>query len=156
ISLIRTIPSRTPFRIYAGDFNDPDAGDAILYAWEEYDLGLPSPPEGDAGDRPLFRSYKFSRNPDRTFPSLQYILNNANTPPATYNCGTAGSPINCLTGESLPTTTRTMFFRVTMRDNRDAVAILDNVTINIRGDSGPFTVTQPNSPVSWTGNLNRT
>jgi hypothetical protein len=153
ISLIRTIPSQTPFRLYAGDFADPDPGDAIIHTWEEYDLGLPSPPEGDGGDRPIFRSYKPVRDSDRTLPSLQYILNNANFPPATYNCGTATDPINCLTGENLPVNTRTMFFRLTLRDNRDAVAILDNVTINIDGNSGPFFVSWPGS---WPQGATRT
>lgn len=154
ISLIRTIPSQTPFRLYAGDFADPDPGDAIIHTWEEYDLGLPSPPEGDGGDRPIFRSYEPTRDSDRTLPSLQYILNNANTPPATYNCAPPGSPpINCLTGETLPVNTRTMFFRLTLRDNRDAVAILDNVTISIRSDAGPFSVF---TPFSWPQGTTRT
>ena len=154
--LNHTIPNGTPFRLYMADYSDPDPGDAILYTWEEYDLGLPSPPEGDAGDRPLFRSYKFSRNSDRIFPSLRYILNNSNNPPATYNCGTPGSPKTCLTGETLPSSTRTMFFRLTLRDNSDGVAIFDDVTINIRGDSGPFVVTQPNLGASWTQGAQRT
>ena len=154
ISLIRTIPSLTPFRLYAGDFADPDPGDVITHTWEEYDLGLPSPPEGDGGDRPIFRSYKPVRDSDRTLPSLQYILNNANGPPPTYNCAPPGQPpVNCLTGEILPVNTRTMFFRLTLRDNRDAVAILDNVTINIRSDSGPFVVIGPGS---WPQGAQRT
>jgi hypothetical protein len=154
ISLIRTIPSQTPFRLYAGDFADPDPGDAIIHTWEEYDLGLPSPPEGDAGDRPIFRSYRPRRDSDRILPSMQYILNNANFPPATYICPTPTNPTKvCLTGETLPVNTRTMFFRLTLRDNRDAVAILDNVTINIDSNSGPFFVS---SPGSWPQGAQRT
>jgi hypothetical protein len=145
-----TIPAQTPFRLYGGDFNDPDPGDAILYCWEEYDLGNASPPEGDDGSRPIFRSYMPSRNPDRTFPSMQYVLSNLNGPSATYQCGTdgMGNPIICLTGEAMPTTTRTMSFALTLRDNVDAAAI-DHLTVNIVSNSVPFLVPTPLAATVW-------
>jgi hypothetical protein len=149
------VPRNTPFTLTA---SGSDAnGDALTYAWEEYDLGPLSPPEGDADGmaRPIFRSYPPSVNPRRTFPSLQYILNNANVPPATYDCGL---PAPCLTGESLPNITRTMNFQMTARDNRAGgggiVSAMMQVSVN--AGSGPFVVTQPNTAVSWTGGSQQT
>ncbi len=149
------IPRNTPFVLtaLATDGNC----DAVTYAWEEYDLGPPSPPEGDADGmaRPIFRSYPPTVNPRRIFPSLQYILNNANVPPATYNCGL---PDLCLTGESLSNLTRTMNFQVTARDNRAGgggiVSAMMQVSVN--GGAGPFVVTQPDTAVSWTGGTQQT
>ena len=149
------IPRNTPFALTASA-SDGNC-DAVTYAWEEYDLGPPSPPEGDADGmaRPIFRSYPPTANPTRTFPSLQYILNNANVPPATYDCGL---PDPCLTGESLPNITRTMNFQVTARDNRAGgggiVSAMMQVSVN--AGAGPFVVTQPNTAVSWTGGTQQT
>jgi hypothetical protein len=152
LNLNYTIPSRTPFRLGGVDVGDPD-GNLVTYSWEEYDLGAASPPEGDDGTRPIFRSYPPTLDSDRLFPSLQYILNNGSNPPATYNCGTAASPINCLTGETLPITTRTMTFMLTVRDNVDAVAI-DHMTVNVVSGSGPFFVLSPGQ--AWTQGASRT
>jgi hypothetical protein len=145
-----TIPRNTPFALI---MSGSDAnGDALLYNWEEYDLGPLAPPEGDADGsaRPILRSYPATANSTRTFPSLQYILNNANVPPATYDCGQA---MPCITGESLPNITRTMNFQATVRDNRaggGGIATAQ-MQVNVSATAGPFLVTQPNTAVSWTG-----
>ena len=39
--------------------------------------------DSDGTARPIFRPYSPTVGGTRTFPSLQYILNNANVPPAT-------------------------------------------------------------------------
>jgi hypothetical protein len=144
------IPKNTPFALTATG-SDPNS-DGITFGWEEYDLGPSSPPEGDADGmaRPIFRSYQPTTSPTRVFPSLQYILNNANVPPATFDCGL---PSPCVTGESLPTITRTMNFQVTARDNRASGGGIISATmqVNVDGAAGPFVVTQPNTAVSWTG-----
>ena len=75
-------------------------GDSLLFAWEQFDLGNPSPPNTDDGSRPIFRSI-IHPDPTRTFPRMGDLLN-----------GPGGF------FESLPTTNRTMNFRVTARDNR--------------------------------------
>lgn len=136
-----TIPKGTPF-VLTATANDPDPGDnaRLTYAWEEYDLGPASPPDNDSDGqaRPLFRSYLPSKNPSRTFPRLDYILQ----PQTTYNCG-FGS--NCLTGETLPSIGRTMNFQVTARDNRaggGGVASAQ-MALTVDGNSGPFIVTAP-------------
>jgi hypothetical protein len=162
------IPKQTPFTLTASatDAN----GDALTYFWEEADLtvqmGAPTRSTGavdtdeDGTARPIFRAYNPSSSGSRTFPSLTYILNNANTPPLTYT-GTlpvapgAGSTSGyvcapgetCVTGERLPSIARTMNFRVTVRDNnangggvRDATK-----TVVVSGTAGPFQVTAQNS-----------
>ncbi|MFL6275929.1 MAG: reprolysin-like metallopeptidase, partial [Blastocatellia bacterium] len=147
-----TIPSRTPFALTAMG-SDPD-GDPLTYAWEEYDLGTASPPNTDDGSRPIFRSYPPVTSPTRLFPSLKYILNNANDPPQTYVLnGTTYT-----TGEALPTTNRIMNFRVTARDNRAAGGGIqsDAMQVTIIAAAGPFQVTQPNTAVSWAGGSTQT
>ncbi|MDX6694051.1 MAG: hypothetical protein QOF02_1654 [Blastocatellia bacterium] len=148
------IPVGTPFTLTAVG-SDPN-GDALTYCWEEFDLGAASPPNTDAtSPRPILRSYLPTTNPSRTFPSLQYILNNANVPPSTYNCGRATT---CLTGEILPSITRTMTFQVTARDNRASGggATSDSMQVIVSALSGPFVVTQPNTAISWAGNSTQT
>ncbi len=148
------IPKQTPFVLTAAG-SDVD-GDALTYAWEEYDLGPPSPPDSDADGnaRPIFRSYLPTVNPSRTFPKLQYILNNANVPPSSYNC----SGYSCIVGEVLPTITRTMNFQVTIRDNHAGGGAINSSTayVNVDGNSGPFQVTQPNANSILSGLSNLT
>jgi hypothetical protein len=162
-----TIPKDTPFMLTATG-SDTD-GDALTYAWEEYDAGGltgASPPDDDQDGRPkpIFRSYDPKTSPSRMFPSLQYILNNANQPPTFYTCGlrirVQGNdvPIPCLTGEALPSINRVMNFQVTARDNRASGGgvssdLMQVTVVNTSGATvfGPFNVTQPNTNVTWTG-----
>ncbi|MDQ3805843.1 MAG: M12 family metallo-peptidase [Acidobacteriota bacterium] len=159
-----TIPKNTPFTLTAAA-TDPDAGDVLTYDWEEYDLGPASTPGNDhdaVSARPIFRSYLPTTNPSRTFPSLRYVLDNANTPPASYDCGRPDDIIDgpqpCLTGEVLPQIQRTMRFQVTTRDNRAAGGGVDSdeMQVNVREDAGPFLVTAPNTGVAWAGNTSQT
>jgi len=124
-----TIPQSTPFMLTATG-SDVD-GDNLTYCWEEFDLGNPGPPNTDDGTRPIFRSIAPASSPSRLFPSLSNIL-----------CP------QCVTlGQSMPVTTRTMNFRVTVRDNRSGggAASSDATQVNVRADTGPFTVIQPSS-----------
>ena len=154
------IPKLTPFSLTA-TASDVNAGDAITYDWQEYDLGgtgTTTVPNTDAdGIKPIFRPYSPTVGGTRTFPSLQYILANANVPPSTYNCGRGvGAP--CLTGELLPTVARTMNFQVVARDNHAGTGGINTATssVTVDGNSGPFAVTAPNTNVSWTGNTFQT
>ncbi|HEV2904671.1 MAG TPA: zinc-dependent metalloprotease family protein, partial [Pyrinomonadaceae bacterium] len=163
-----TIPKDTPFMLTAAAF-DAD-GDPLTYAWEEYDAGGTvgfSPPDNDIDGtaRPILRSYDPVASPSRVFPSLQYILNNANVPPTFYNCGLtiAGQNVPCLTGEILPAANRVMNFQVTVRDNRASgggvISDLTQVTV-VRNSGatifGPFAVTAPNTAVTWAGQSTQT
>lgn len=135
-----TIPKSTPFTLTASasDVN----GDAITYCWEEFDLGIASPPDTDTGGiRPIFRSFNPVSSASRTFPKLSDILNNTTT-----------------FGESLPSITRTMTFRVTARDNRAGGGGVNSASmlVNVIGTSGPFVVTSPNTATTWTGGTAQT
>ncbi len=152
-----TIPKFTPFTLTASA-NDADAADVpnLTYAWEQFDNGgtaygnFQLTDAGNPADttRPIFRAFSPTKSPQRTFPSLQYILNNQNDPPDS-------SPI---IGEELPRVTRQIKFRVTARDNRSGGGGTndDTVTLNVDGNSGPFGVTVPNTAVSWTGGTAQT
>ena len=79
------IPKQTPFSLTASA-TDPN-GDSITYDWQEFDTGgttgtaaVPNT-DSDGTARPIFRCYVGTSSGTRTFPSLQYILNNAICPP---------------------------------------------------------------------------
>ena len=152
-----TIPQNTPFTLTASG-NDADAGDVtnLRYVWEQYDsggTGYPNPPYDDSGDtaastRPIFRPFPIQASPSRTFPSLTYILNNANNPPDFDGSGFR-------TAEELPRIGRTLNFRVTLRDQRGGVNY-DDVQLQVAGNAGPFTVTAPETSAVWVGGTNQT
>lgn len=147
------IPKGTPFALTASATDSNDNG--ITYDWQQYDLGstATSAPntDSDGSARPIFRPYSPSSGGTRYFPSLQYVLNNGNVPPATYDCGRT-TP--CMTGELLPSITRSMNFQVVARDNHIGAGAIStaSVQVNVDGNSGPFKVTAPNSSVTWSGN----
>lgn len=128
------IPKGTPFTLRATG-TDLD-GDTVTYCWEQYDLGVESPPEGDSTDlRPIFRSFLPTRGAVRFFPHLEGLL--------------SGQPPS---GESLPSQQRVMTFRVTGRDNRASGGGFSYATASVAvvTDSGPFVVTSPASAAVWT------
>jgi hypothetical protein len=137
---IYTIPSQTPFALTASA-TDPD-GDALTYSWEQFDRGAAQDPTSaprDNGSSPLFRSFDPTLSPTRMFPSLSYILNNANVPPPTVS--------GLATGEFLPTTNRTMTFRVTVRDNRagGGGSNYASTTVTSTTAAGPFVLSSFNA-----------
>lgn len=127
-----TIPANTPF-VLTGGGSDADAGDAgtLTYTWEQYDLGNASTSlaemHTDDGTRPLFRSYQGTSDPLRYFPQLSSIL--------------AGT-LDAVDGERLPTTDRTMQFRLTVRSGAQGFD-QDDMVVTVDGDAGPFEVTAP-------------
>jgi hypothetical protein len=153
-----TIPLATPFELRA-TASDPNADDLpnLTYTWEQVDAGMTysNPPYTDSGDpttttRPIFRSYPPVSSPSRFFPSLNYILNNANVPPEMIN--------GLRSGESLPAVGRIINFGVAVRDNRPGGGGVaeDGVRLTVAGNAGPFRVTAPNTAVSWSGGSTQT
>jgi len=133
-----TIPANTPFALTA-TATDPN-GDSITYAWEQVDTGPAGAPNQPIGNAPLFRSFTPITNSTRILPQLQTLL------------GDGAWPM----GELLPTTSRTLHFRLTARDNRGyptggGVAMAD-VAVNVEGTAGPFKVLKPETAVIWSIN----
>ncbi len=159
-----TIPFNTPFTLTASA-TDADS-DALTFNWEQNNQaasGANYPGTTDDDDiglvfRPGFRSYLPTVSPSRTFPSLYYILNNQNEAPITFN-GT--SPIGvicagtCISGEDLPSAARTMNFRVSVRDGKGGIAD-QGMTLAIINTTTPFSVTAPNTAVTWPGGSSQT
>lgn len=127
-----TIPISTPFAL-TGSATDPD-GDPLTYCWEEFDLGPAGSPNSPSGNAPIFRSFTAVSTPTRTFPKLSDLLNNTQT-----------------IGELLPSYSRALTFRLTARDNRNGGAGVNyaSVVFNVSNAAGPFTVTSPNTALTW-------
>lgn len=151
----RIIPRDTPFTLTVASSSDGD-GDALVYSWEEFDLGEPDPPVStDPLDikkiRPIFRTRRWNSDLSRTFPLLADIL----VKPV------AGT----FTAESLPPQKRTMKFRVTVRDLRGRYGF-DDMRVTVVADRritgagvqavGPFVVTRPLTSVTWKRNSQQT
>jgi hypothetical protein len=149
------IPSQTPFKLSASATDSN--GDSMTFCWEEQDDGgvekNPTTAPRDDGLSPLFRSFTPTSDSGRIFPRLTYILNNNNIPPA----GTGVAP-NYASGEFLPQTTRTLKFRVTVRDNASGgggVAYADT-TVAAIASAGPFAIASFNTADRLVIGSNRT
>jgi hypothetical protein len=134
-----TIPIETPFML-TGSATDPD-GDELTYNWEEFDLGPAGHPNSPSGNAPIFRSFFATTEPYRIFPKLENLLNNTQT-----------------IGEILPTYTRNLTFRLTVRDNRAAGGGVDydGMSMTVTSTAGPFLVVSPNTSLTWMGNTLQT
>lgn len=137
-----TLPISTPFALTATVF-DAD-GDPVSYCWEQINNGVStqSPlPTNTIG--PNFRSNSPTLSPTRYFPNIADVA--------------AGvSP----TWEVLPSVSRTMNFRVTVRDqslNVPGCNDHEDVLVTFDGASGPFVVTYPSATgIVWTATSTET
>ncbi|MFO0834979.1 MAG: M12 family metallo-peptidase [Phycisphaerales bacterium] len=129
-----TIPISTPFML-TGSGSDPN-GNTISYCWEERDLGAALNTFTDNGTSPILRSWTGTTDPVRMVPRLANLLANTTAK-----------------GEVLPTTSRTINMRLTVRDNvaGGGGTGVDDMKITTTTAAGPFTVTAPNTAVNWSG-----
>jgi chitodextrinase len=141
-----TIPKSTPFML-TGVGTDAN-GDALTYNWEQMDnQSTAAAPSATKTTGVNFRSYNSSTSPTRYFPRMASVLTGATT--------TAGTE---LTVEALSSVARTMNFRVTVRDNRAGGPAnnSDDMIVTVNATAGPFSVSSPNTAVSYTGGSSQT
>ena len=132
----KVLPISTPFKLTASAF-DPD-NDALSYCWEEYDLGptgSPTTAQVANSNVPIFRTFNPTASNTRYFPRLTDLVNNTT-----------------VLGERLPTVTRELRFKVTVRDqNNGSQGIIggvnssDPVVLSSTSAAGPFLVLAPNA-----------
>ncbi|MGH7245019.1 MAG: reprolysin-like metallopeptidase [Phycisphaerales bacterium] len=132
-----SIPIQTPYAL-TGSGTDAD-GDTLTFCWEQNITSTAAQSAGlsgifpDIGTNAYQRSFDPISSPTRTFPQLANLLAN-----------------NFTKGEQLPNTSRSIPYRLTVRDGRGGMNFAD-VNITSTTTSGPFLVTAPNTAVSWAG-----
>lgn len=131
-----TIPISTPFSL-TGTATDPN-NDPLTYSWEQSNIGPQGNPNNPVGNAPIFRPFTPVTNGTRVFPKLSDIINNTQT-----------------LGERLPTYTRLLRFRLTVRDNRagGGGVASDEIVFDCIETAGPFLVTYPNTNVTIGGTI---
>jgi hypothetical protein len=150
-----TIPILTPFAL-TGSATDPES-DPLTYCWEQNDVhggqtGANSVAYAAKPVGPNWLSFPATASPTRLFPRLSTILAGLLiTPP--FPGGDAICNI-----EALSSVSRTLNFRLTVRDNHPYVpgstigqTQFTDMTVTVSDTSGPFQVTSPNTNVSWPG-----
>ncbi|MBK8599244.1 MAG: fibronectin type III domain-containing protein [Flavobacterium sp.] len=141
-----TVPKSTPFML-TGTATDAN-GDALTYNWEQMNSQTNATvPSATKTSGVNFRSYSSSTSPTRYFPRMASVLTGATT--------TAGTE---LTVEALPSVARTLNFRMTVRDNRAGGPAnnSDDMIVTVNATAGPFSVTSPNTAVSYVGGSSQT
>ena len=146
----KVLPISTPFRLTAGGYDSNN--NTVTYCWEEFDKGSAATltaPQTAGNAVPLFRSFYPTTSPTRYFPQLSDIIANTASP-----------------NERLPTVSRPLNFRVTLRDmftpantGMGAVGGVNSsatVSLSTTSAAGPFVVTAPNAALTWTGNTSQT
>jgi subtilisin-like proprotein convertase family protein len=134
------LPVSTPFFLTA-IATDPDE-DELTYCWEQMDNEIATmPPQSTNTGGPAFRSNSPVLSPTRYFPNLNAVIN-GNTP----------------TWEVLPSVTRDMQFRVSVRDNAMGGGCVKDTDVFLAfdGNAGPFTVLNPNTNLTWTVGVDET
>jgi hypothetical protein len=140
-----SIPKSTPFELI-GSATDAN-NDNVSYQWDQVDTAVIAATLGGycgGTTGPIFRSYPPTSSPKRTFPALEYILNNANIPMSTV-------------GECLPSVARKLNFRFIARDNNVNAGGIDiqNLTVTV-SNTGPLQVTAPNTNVTFSSGTAQT
>ena len=147
-----TIPINTPFAL-TGSATDVN-NDAITYNWEQNDnsttTGTGSVASPTKATGPNFLTFPSTTSGTRIFPRLSTVLAGANVTGPLAG-GDAGANI-----EALSSVSRTLNFRLTVRDNRlfsagqtiGQTSFADAV-VTVTNTAGPFQVTSPNTNITW-------
>ncbi len=130
-----TIPISTPYML-VGSSTDGDGTTTHTVTWEEYDLGPAGVPTETTATGPMVRSFEGTSNPIRYIPRLQDII--------------ASGGVST-TWEKLPSISRDMDFKLTVRDNdsRGGQNAVDNMTVTTSDTAGPFIVTSQTTNETW-------
>lgn len=142
-----TVPKSTPFML-TGVGTDTNGSDVLTYDWEQMNSQNTSTvPSATKTSGVNFRSYNPSASPIRYFPKMTSVLAGATT--------TAGTEI---TVEALPSVARTLNFRLTVRDNHigGPANNSDDMIVTVNATAGPFSVTSPNTAVTYSANTSQT
>ena len=120
------IPISTPFELDASA-TDMD-GDMLTYNWEQMNTGPNSTLGDPLNNAPSFRSVYPSTNTHRSFPALSSIL-----------AGTSNR------NEVLPTYSRDLDFRFTVRDNHPGAGytVWEDISFKSTASAGPFEIDYP-------------
>ena len=124
------VPEGTPFTLTAAGASDPN-GDSLTYCWEDWQTGSSC----------KFRPRPPTTGASRTFPQMSDVLAGSNSTQWETTTGNAGA-------------TRT--FRCTVRDNRAGGGAFTNNAMTVGFVSGAFSVTAPNTAVTWSGGSSQT
>ncbi len=126
------IPISTPFKLTGSATDNEDS--FLTYCWEEYDLGPFGAPTSPQDNAPLFRSFIPSFSPSRYFPQLESVVTGQST-----------------FGELLPTYSRDLTFRLTVRDNHPEGGGVNDAQVAFKStdQAGPFVVTSQTTPSSY-------
>lgn len=157
-----TIPISTPF-VLNGTATDAEE-DPLTYCWEQNDnasgaaqTGANSVASPAKAGGPNWLSFSPTASGARTFPRLSTILAGLLVTPPLPG-GDAGANI-----EALSSVSRTLNFRLTVRDNHPYVpgstigqTQFRDMVVTVSNTSGPFQVTSPNTNVVWQGASSQT
>ncbi|WP_310557374.1 reprolysin-like metallopeptidase [Flavobacterium sp.] len=156
-----TIPKSTPFTL-TGSATDTNTSDALTYSWEQNNdggtlTGASSVASITKASGPNWRTWNPTASPTRYFPIIQSVIANSAT-----TAGTGNDGINV---EALSSVARTLNFRLTVRDNVPYSSVapikvgqtnFDDMVVTVNATAGPFTVSSPNTAVSYTGGSSQT
>jgi len=119
------IPAQTPFEL-TGEATDAE-GDALIYGWQQIDVGTLSPVDADRGNNALFRAHPLSSDKVRSFPSLQNLLNHSDQ-----------------RGEVLPIQQRYMKFSLAVQDSHNTTQS-DAMSVLVQRTGSRFALNMPRS-----------
>lgn len=128
-----SVPKSTPL-ILKGQATDSDSN-SLTYCWEQLDTEIATmPPLSTNEAGPLFRSLPPSSDPNRYLPALSTVVSG--------NTSTEW--------EVTPSVAREINFSLLVRDNNEngGASERDDIKINTI-DTDPFTVTIPNTNITW-------